>query len=92
MKPRHAAALALVGWYLMTPPLIGPNYAIKEDAPFSQWVIAQTFDTASDCEREKAAQKAKILPSAGTRGALPYCRDCFLECIATDDPRLKETK
>jgi hypothetical protein len=24
MKPRHAAALALVGWYLMTPPL-GPS-------------------------------------------------------------------
>jgi hypothetical protein len=24
MKPRHAAALALVGWYLMTPPL-GPT-------------------------------------------------------------------
>lgn len=21
MKPRHAAALALVGWYLMVPPL-----------------------------------------------------------------------
>jgi hypothetical protein len=28
MKPRHAAALALVGWYLMAPPLDGPNVQI----------------------------------------------------------------
>jgi len=88
MKPHHAAAVALMGWYLMVPPLIG-NYAIKTDAPFSQWVIVKKFDTASDCEREKAARKAKILPRTGARGVVPFCRDCFLECIATDDPRLK---
>jgi hypothetical protein len=23
-KPRHAAALALVGWYLMVPPMVYP--------------------------------------------------------------------
>ena len=89
MKVSHTVALALVGWYLMVPPLIGPNYAIKSNAPFSQWVIVQTFNTAGDCEREKAARKAKILPGTAARGVVPYCRDCFLQCIATDDPRLK---
>jgi len=53
MKPRHAAALALVGWYLMTPPL-GPTKCsnvpnaglaaivscqakIESQAPLGQW-------------------------------------------------------
>lgn len=59
---------------------------MKLDAPFSHWVIAQTFDTASDCEREKAARKARILPSIVARGVIPYCHDFFLECIASDEP------
>ena len=33
MKPRHAAALALVGWYLMLPPLTHvANRPIHENA------------------------------------------------------------
>jgi hypothetical protein len=50
MKPRHAAALALVGWYLMMPPVdpawIDPTDArFKQDqlnwnAPLYQWWIA----------------------------------------------------
>src|SRR6185312_12144148 len=34
MKPRHAAALALVGWYLMMPPW---NPALDANAPLSKW-------------------------------------------------------
>ncbi len=61
MKPRHAAALALVGWYLLVPPVIGPR---KPDAhlktfseatvPLSQWTIIKSFDAAEECEKEKA--------------------------------------
>jgi hypothetical protein len=39
MKPRHAAALALVGWYLMTPPATGLDFprSRNEGAPLSKW-------------------------------------------------------
>jgi hypothetical protein len=32
VKARHAAALALVGWYLMMPPVIDENGTAKIDA------------------------------------------------------------
>ena len=84
MKPRHAAALALVGWYLMQPPLVTPN-SFNFDAPLSRWDIEESFDTASDCEQtwnsmtEKAKGKSDVLSR----------REQFGHCIATDDPRLK---
>jgi hypothetical protein len=53
MKPRHAAALALVGWYLMVPP--------PEDVPYDRaganihgslryWTLERSFDSAKECE------------------------------------------
>src|SRR5271170_7451574 len=59
MKPRHAAALALVGWYLMVPPM-----AQEEDwqpggppttASLSEWFIWKSFDAADACEKAKDA-------------------------------------
>ena len=61
MKPRHAAALAFVGWYLMLPPprfdatpqnLPIPGEA-NTDAPFKFWDAEGSFDSASDCEAAK---------------------------------------
>ncbi len=43
MTLRHAAALALVGWYLMYPPT--PN------RPLSQWEILNIFDSATECRK-----------------------------------------
>jgi hypothetical protein len=39
MTRRHAAALALVGWYLMAPPMKGSVSALSVDlnAPISEW-------------------------------------------------------
>ena len=59
MKRRHAAALALVGWYLMVP----PNK--KEDTPLNEWIVRRTYDSAEACqvgasnERAQAAAKLK---------------------------------
>jgi len=36
MKPRHAAALALVGWYLMMPPM--GNGKVYVTAPLTKWL------------------------------------------------------
>lgn len=54
MKPRHAVALALVGWYLMMPPQtrtwwIGDEY-YDDSAPLNRWTIERSFDKAEACQ------------------------------------------
>ena len=109
MKLPHSAALALVGWYLMTPPFQAG--ALMSDAPLSAWSQADAFDTASACNVPKVAlQKAAHAPGAAERTARGYAKDHpnvtvppmpwskmteatdSAECIATDDPRLKEKR
>jgi hypothetical protein len=52
MNPRHAAALALVGWYLIRPP--GPDNGEPDfEAPLSRWTYSGSFDSANECERER---------------------------------------
>jgi hypothetical protein len=56
MNLRHAAALALVGWYLMyapvsehsPPDLIGKE--IDAHAPLNKWQVLSVFDSASQCQ------------------------------------------
>jgi hypothetical protein len=59
MKPRHAAALVLVGWYLMMPPL-SRDQPPGVDAPLSRWTQVGSLDTLEDCDlaRKLYAQKA----------------------------------
>lgn len=52
MKLSHAAALALVGWYLMLPP-VSSDGRIQKDAPLSDWYIFSSFDTKEACEKER---------------------------------------
>jgi hypothetical protein len=52
MNLRHAAALALVGWYLMVPPFTAQRAGpvdVDDQAPLSKWTIAGSFDTAEQC-------------------------------------------
>ena len=64
MKPRHAAALALVGWYLMVPPYSAlktvtdattgqrrfpTQTEIEQAAPLSAWTLGAGFDLAAEC-------------------------------------------
>ena len=52
MKPHHAAALALVGWYLMLPPVTSDG-RIQKDAPLSRWYIFSNFETKEECEKAR---------------------------------------
>lgn len=64
MKSRHAAALALVGWYLMAPP-IRPGWHfdrdwhltnrpwVRSELPLSHWDILKSFEAANECEGAK---------------------------------------
>ena len=104
MNLRHAAALALVGWYLMAPPTlsIGDTSDIKSgrwrtkvSAPVREWQILESFDSASDCENMKGklvmrGDKAMDREKASSYKEAFAIASTQAVCIATDDPRLKE--
>jgi hypothetical protein len=84
-----AAALALVGWYLMTPPLRSPGGELEPDAPIARWRSAHAYDSAGECEkakesfiksaeRETSAESDKLFSGAILQS----------QCVASDDPRL----
>lgn len=93
MKPRHAAALALVVWYLMVAP---PQYdragrPVRDSlgnqmadlaAPLSNYEIVGTFDSALGCQ----AEENRFRMSHGSAWTL-YQRHTA-QCFAEDDPRL----
>ncbi len=97
MKPCHAAALALVGWYLMVPPAIPNTHEVNKSAPLAQWTIRRTFPRNAGCENAKSRLRTQALAAqaekdaAGRRGQRnpdSYCILCNAECVSTDDPRL----
>ena len=61
MKLRHAAALALVGWYLMAPPDAWnlcqqsvPDCLSIANKPLHEWTTRQSFDSANKCEEVRS--------------------------------------
>jgi hypothetical protein len=95
VKPRHAAALALVGWYLMVAPR-DPDYLFMTSAPLTKWAITKSFDTAEECEKERTEEvhqadrsgtywyfDTKKRENVGSPAKYAYL------CVATNDPRLK---
>jgi hypothetical protein len=91
MKLRHAAALALVGWYLLVPPWVAPNQ-FDATAPLAQWPQVKSFDSAAACEQHRlgafrhfSANKEKLDEAAAEYNARLY-RAAL--CVETDDPRL----
>ena len=91
MNPRHAAALVMVGWYLMVPPPFGP---VIPETPLTQWTKWKTFDTAAKCEAardQEVADSQKTLKDASASAAKKIVAWEFssVQCVATDDPRLK---
>jgi hypothetical protein len=91
----HAAALALVGWYLMFPPASQKKAGLLQwnaDAPLSSWKTAQSFDTATECEAALQARRKEGYSEArlqskemadGMRGLVDSA-----VCVSSDDPRL----
>jgi len=90
MKLRNTAALAIVGWYLVTPSsTLPPNVAYKE--PLRNWQIVRGFDTADDCEDFLSTFFDQSREKQALNMLEPAYRDyMFARCVATDDPRLKE--
>jgi hypothetical protein len=59
MNVRHAAALALVGWYLLIPPVFSPmgsNPRSSNDltAPVNRWdILGRPFNSEASCLKKK---------------------------------------
>ena len=88
MNPRHAAALALVGWYLILAPPESFKDRRYQPEPQGKWIRKQTFDTELECKLKLSKGCRKVgyggsHPTLGFEGPL-----CYALCVATDDPRL----
>jgi len=97
MKLRQAAALALIGWYLMAPPSTALN-----ESRFSHWDIIRGFDTADMCQRQldadleaiddaklQAQLKARVKQRGGKFDEQFLNRWLLsLRCVSAADPRL----
>ena len=55
---RHAAALALVGWYLMVPPPRDHKTGLPDfQAALTDWSVEQSFNTADECRIARLAKE-----------------------------------
>jgi hypothetical protein len=102
MNLRHAAALALVGWYLMLPSVhsSGPGPWIDLKAPLSKWTTEASFDSATECslarhdKRVSNVTELKKYQSSGQKIPFELETEGFswdnAQCVAIDDPRLSK--
>jgi hypothetical protein len=87
---RHAAALALVGWYLMMPPPPDrPNGPVDISASLSRWEIIDSFDGAEECSKYRFIIQGFMADPTTGKKRDPTPRGAAAVCISTDDPRLK---
>src|SRR5216684_1321041 len=97
MNLRHAVALALVGWYLMTPPTEscdGTGGHPCRESPLRNWTTEKTFNSASACNKARASNYEKFKAYLGNEPRNTWweavlMQDFSAKCIASDDPRLK---
>jgi hypothetical protein len=75
MRLRHAAALVLVGWYLMLPPNV-PGKPPDIEASLSQWLQMGAFDSATACTKKRDSSlhlaKKKLAKIKREMESLPY--------------------
>ena len=93
MNLRHAAALALVGWYLMIPPTRGAPAEILYHAPLSEWEVGQVWHSKAECENtlKEITRDAQHDSDQCTNGDCAVTVGQFANgrCMASDDPQLK---
>ena len=74
MSARHAAALALVGWYLMAPPIFW-NGETDSAAPLSYWSREGSFNDEVACQKSlidhQQERRDRLKKSIDQLNALP---------------------
>jgi hypothetical protein len=96
MRHRHMAVIAMLGWYLLTPPWAGIN-TFDTHAPLGRWYQAASFESAADCERFRTAKIANFRQKSqwqtGTESAKTAAVTKLYEesqCISSLDARLNK--
>jgi hypothetical protein len=94
MKLRHGAALVIVGWYLIGPPVHQPKHEepyLDEHAAYHDWKIVMTFSEQVPCEQERDRHIQSVHDDFAEFGKTNIWALQLLEsdCLASDDPRLK---
>jgi hypothetical protein len=99
----HAAALAIIAWYLMIPPVNVDN-RVDARAPLSKWRHGVSFDTEDECKLSlkdaianpmseaeyQAAAKATLKAKMHPLSESEMARRTRESvCVSADDPRLK---
>jgi hypothetical protein len=87
MSLRHAAALALIGWYLIVPPS-GRDYPMGNvNTPLSQWGKRPTvYRDKEECEHVLDKQRRLV---HGKNRQLAHKFYQQAQCVPADDPRLR---
>ena len=99
MKLRHAAALALVSWYLIAPPILSIEGNLEvydqydydyldEHAAYRDWKLIYVLNTEDECERFRDLAKRQV---ERHRGPFDVELEQYTEaeCFASDDPRIR---
>jgi hypothetical protein len=99
----HFAATALVGWYLMMPPIKRPpDIGVRTDVPLSQWRAFYLYENLAACERGRAGRiglasstmYTSSIPRSsreiGARSAVEQAKQSA--CIRSDDARLDSVR
>jgi len=90
MKPYHAAAVALAGWYLLLPPWVAQN-EFDTHAPLSKWEVSGRFDTAEHCQLvQKAAVDWYIDHPRGKEASWHKRLFGAGRCVSDDDPKVEQ--
>ncbi len=76
MSARHAAALALVGWYLLSPPLDHSTGQVVQKSSLRNWGTVGTFATFAKCQ---AKRQEEITSFADVRNQLSPAEDEYYE-------------
>ncbi len=90
MKLCAAAAHALVGWYLILPPLSQNGRWIDTTAPFSAWYkVKPPYASEEECESAKNEMVALHSPNPSSPSEqLRLKGEEAALCVPSDDPRL----
>lgn len=86
MKLRHAAALALVGWYLMLHPCIEGTQRCAAES-IAHMERDGSYETKQLCEQKGNRIYDELVRSG--EAASRHIFGIIWECVASDDPRLK---
>ncbi len=95
MRLLHAAALALVSWYLMVPVTKDTGH-VESNLPLSEWSTIMTFQSKEGCQSGFSAlpRTGGVMSFSGDGQNFHRLSESTLrkaQCIASDDPRLKES-